>query len=126
MEADTNGSTLSRMSSRALRFWRLAVLGPGLPPGLLLRPSPAAFLLPGELRHLYWLPRGDPKARVWLRLTALPDLHRIAQSSPGKQSADVKCILRSNLLSGQHLMALEINISHIMIWAELPNTAWEL
>lgn len=118
--------TLSRISSRALRFWRFAVLGPGLPPGLLLRPSPAALRLPGELRRLYWLPRGDPNARVWLRLTALPDLHRIAQMSSGKQSADVKCISRSTLLSGQHLMALQIHISHIIVWAIRPNTAWEL
>lgn len=96
--------TLSRMSSRALRFWRLAVLGPGLAPKLLLRPSPAALLLPDELRRLCWLPRGDPNARVWLRLTALPDLHRIDQVSSGNQSAGVRCLSRSILL-GQFLMA---------------------
>ena len=42
--------TLSRMSSRALRFCRLAVLGPTLPPELLLCPSRLA-LLAGVLRR---------------------------------------------------------------------------
>ncbi len=35
---------------------------------------PSWLVLTGVPRRFCWLPRGDPKASVWLRLTALPDL----------------------------------------------------
>jgi hypothetical protein len=77
MRCGSGGLAFSRMSSRALRLRRLAVLVPGLAPD----PDPLLCLsrialLSNTSRRPGWLPRGDPNARSWLRLTALPDLQR--------------------------------------------------
>lgn len=86
--------TRSRMSSRALRFWRLAVLGPGLPPEPepLLQRSAGARLAGVLPRRARWLPSGDPNASAWLRLTALPDLQPMSSAvSPHRSLECTSC-----------------------------------
>ena len=100
MRCGPGGPAFSRMSSRALRFRRRAVLVPGLAPDPdpLLCPSRIALLSDTSWR-LGWLPKGDPKARSWLRLTALPDLQW-----------DLRHFTQMRLWDHQHLLGLRGNL----------------
>ena len=98
------------MSSRALRFRRRAVLVPGLAPD----PDPLLCLsrialLSDTSRRLGWLPRGDPNARSWLRLTALPDLQ-----------CNLGLLSQRGLWGHQHLIWLHDKLN----WPKHPRAAF--